>query len=313
MNLGMLTTFLAVTKHRNVTKAARELNLTQPGVSRQIQKLERDLGGNLFERHYRDLVITPLGERTRRYALDAVLGYQKLKSHLHASPSLISGPLKLCASSTPGEYLVPELVTQFNSLYKDVLPEIFSTDSAAVVDEILGGHWDIGFTGIQPSDKRLTCDVIGQDEIMLAVPDSHRFAQRKTIPLDALVGERFILREGGSGTLQSVESALRRKGLKLPPHQIAIGVNSMRGVLSAVENGYGIGWVSSLALRQRDTGIAFVRLAGINLRRSLYLVTERRRLLPLPASAFLNWFWQSKSTRKAIATNIQSTNTPTIP
>ena len=78
----------------------------------------------------------------------------------------------------------------------------------------------------------------------------------------------------------------------------------MRGVLSAVENGYGIGWVSSMALRQRDTRIAFVRLAGINLRRSLYLVTERRRILPLPASAFLNWFWQSESTRKAIETNI---------
>ena len=310
MNLGMLTTFLAVTNHRSVTKAAEELNLTQPGVSRQIQKLERDLGGSLFDRRYRDLVITPLGERTRRYALAVILGYAKLKSPLNSTPPSISGPLKICASSTPGEYLVPELVTRFNALYKHVLPEIFTTDSAAVVDEILEGHWDVGFTGIRPSDKRLAYEVIGQDEIMLAVPDSHRFAQRKTIPLKALSGERFILREGGSGTLRSVEGALRRKGLRLPAHQIAIGVNSMRGVLSAVENGYGIGWVSSLALQHKNLRISLVRLADTDLSRLLYLITARRRMLPLPASAFLNWIRQNRRLTLKQATNNLCPDTP---
>ena len=300
MNLRVLTTFLTVAKHRNVTTAARELNLTQPGVSRQIQKLETDLGGTLFERHYHNLAITPFGERARRYAVSGGLRYHVLKNHLYAPPLSISGPLKICASSTPGEYLVPDLVTRFNSLYTQVLPEIFTTDSAGVVDEILDGHWDIGFTGIRPSDKRLVHEVIGEDEIMLAVPTSHRFAQRKTIPLKALAGERFILREGGSGTLRSVESALRGKGLSLPPHHIAIGVNSMRGVLSSVENGYGIGWVSSLALPHRNPRIELVSLADVDLKRSLYLITTRRRILPPPASAFLSWMRQRKLASKQV-------------
>ncbi|MQG73673.1 MAG: LysR family transcriptional regulator, partial [SAR202 cluster bacterium] len=78
MNLRVLTTFLAVAEHRNVTTAARELNLTQPGVSRQIQKLETDLGDTLFERHYHNLALTPFDERARRYALSVVLGYHEL-------------------------------------------------------------------------------------------------------------------------------------------------------------------------------------------------------------------------------------------
>ena len=290
MDLGLLATFLAVARHRSLTEAARELGLTQPGVSRRVQRLEQELGVTLLERRGDGVALSRAGREVRTYAENALERYSRLRDSLRQGRQIVAGPLRICASTTPGEFLVPDLVSRFAAEHPRVLPEVFTTDSAQVVEEMRERRWDIGFVGARIPSRGLRYEVVAEDEVVLAVPPSHPFALRREVTLEELEGEPFLLREGGSGTLRSVQSILAGRGLGLPRYRMAMGVNSTRAVLSGVERGYGIGWVSSLALGPLWEGrVATLGLQGIPLRRSIYMVMVRHGGLPDAAAAFAQW------------------------
>jgi DNA-binding transcriptional LysR family regulator len=264
--------------------------MTQPGVTRQIQRLEQELRVTLFDRRRAGLELTRGGERLLRYAEETLGGHERLLSDLRKATGELTGELKIAASTTPGEFLVPELLNRFTSLYPNVSPRVFISDSAQVVEEVRERRWDVGFVGAKKPGRGLRYDVIYDDEIVLAVPPTHPFAKRSEIDVREIEGHAFVSREPGSGTRQSVNSLLARQKVTLPEHKIVMVLNSAHGVLSAVERGYGVGWISTLSLKEYDPGrIGVVRLKGLPLRRPLYLVQERDYQLPPVASVFVEW------------------------
>ena len=290
MDLGRLESFLAVARHRSFTQAARELHLTQAGVSRQVQKLERELGVALLERRRGAVVLTAAGARVRAYAEEVLDRHRRLIEDLRPEPATLAGELRIAASTTPGEFLVPDLVAQFTERYPAVQPRIFITDSAGVIEELSERRWDVGFMGMQIPGRGLRYDVIARDEVVLAVPAGHPYAGRGTVRLAELAEQPFLEREGGSGTLLSVRTVLAERGLSLPAYRVVMTLSTTQAIVSAVEHGYGLGWVSSLALESRDARrVALVRLAEIPLDRALYLVQDGRRPLPPVAAAFAEW------------------------
>ncbi|MCL6545355.1 MAG: hypothetical protein K6T61_08990 [Bryobacteraceae bacterium] len=139
----------------------------------------------------------------------------------------------------------------------------------------------------------------GVDEVVLAVPAGHRFAARATVALSELEDEPFVEREGGSGTLLSVRRALAERGLSLPTFRVVMVLGSTQAVVSAVEQGHGLGWVSSLAVaHRRPEYVAAVRLAELPIRRTLYLVTPTRRALPAVPAAFVDWLRRERPVPK---------------
>lgn len=291
MDLSDLTGFLAVAKRASFTRAAEDLHLTQPAVSRQVQKLERELGVILLERRSGGLTLTPAGERLRRFAEETVAAHAGLLRQIRDTPPEVEGELRIAASTIPGEFLVPGYLARFTSRFPRVLPQVFITDSAQVVAELKEGRWDIGFVGTRLPGKGLRYETVAEDEVMLAVPAAHPFAGRTDVALGELAGQPFIEREGGSGTLRTVRTMLARQGLSLPAYQVVMVLSTTQAVLSAVERGYGMGWASSVVQGDGRAGrVAFVRLAGVQpMRRSLYLVQDRGRSLPEQARAFAEW------------------------
>ena len=289
MDLAQLQGFMAVVRHRSFTLAAQALHLTQPGVSRQVQRLERELGVALLERRRGALELTAAGDRFQRFAEEMLEGYARLQHDLHTA-ELVAGELLIAASTTPGEFLVPGLVARFTALNPEVRPNIFIADSAEVVTELTERRWDVGFVGVRLPGRGLRYDMIAEDEIVLAVPASHPFAGRATVSLAELEGQPFIEREGGSGTMLSARAALGAQGLHLPAYRVTMVLGTTQAIVSAVQSGYGMGLVSSLALEDRRADrVALVRLAELRLRRPLYMVQEERRTLPHVAAAFARW------------------------
>lgn len=285
--LSELETFLRVAARGSFTAAARELGLTQPGLSRQMQKLERRFGVSLLVRTHAGVRLTAAGERVRAYAEDLLARHRRFLEDLRGAEAALAGTLRVAASTTPGEFLVPRLVAEFTGRYPDVRPIVFTADSEEVAAELLERRWDLGFVGARIRRDGLCFDPVATDEIVLAVPAHHPLARTAEIPLEALEGQRFVDREGGSGTLLSVHRALAERGLRLPPHRVSMTLNTTQGIVSAVRAGYGIGFVSSMALGVRsDDRVAGVRLAGIPLSRTLYMVRERRRVLGPVARRF---------------------------
>ena len=112
-------------------------------------------------------------------------------------------------------------------------------------------RYDLGFVGACLQGRGLEYTVVAEDEVILAVPADHPLARRGEVSLDELAGQPFLMREGGSGTAASV-SYLAERGLRLPKHRIVMVLGSTQAIVSAVERGLGLGWVSSRALEDRS-------------------------------------------------------------
>ena len=290
MNLDQLQTFLLLARCGSFTRAAAELHLSQPAVSRHIQKLERELGVTLLTRRRGRVELSPAGERVRSYAEEVVGGHVRLLADLGEQPSRLAGELRIVASTTPGEFLVPGLVSAFTTSHPRVSPRIQIADSTEVVAQLRSRNADVGFSGVKLPGRDLVHRPIATDEIVLAVPPLHPFASRTSVELSELAGQPFLTRESGSGTQLSFLALLAEHGLEVPPYRSVMVLSNTAAIVSAVGNGYGIGFVSCLALRGRGPeGPVAVRIAGLTLTRSLYLVVEKDRPLPPPAASFAGW------------------------
>ena len=142
-------------------------------------------------------------------------------------------------------------------------------------------RYDLGFVGACLQGRGLEYTVVAEDEVVLAVPASHPFAGPGTVALEELAGQPFLIREGGSGTAASVVRILAEQGLRVPEHRAVMVLGSTQAIVSGVERGLGLGWVSSRALEDRSRlRVVPVRLSDLPLRRTLSLVRDPQRVLP---------------------------------
>ncbi|MEX2431587.1 MAG: selenium metabolism-associated LysR family transcriptional regulator, partial [Dehalococcoidia bacterium] len=298
MDLTELESFVAVCRAGSFTEAARQRQLSQPGVSRHVQRLEQDLGVRLFEREHHSLSLTPGGVKLLAYAEETLARHRHFLQAIQDRHEALAGELRIAASSTPGECLLPTLLASFTGAYPDVRPQLFIADSSAVIEEVAQRQWELGFVGVDISRRNLTYDVIGQDEVILVVPRGHAFAGRGQIAAMELEGQPMIEREGGSGTLRAFKTALAQSGTPAPRYRTVMVLNSAHAILSAVHNGLGLGVVSSLEFEQHGfERVHKVRIADLPLKRDLYMVRTKTRPLSPAATAFAAWVLQTTQGR----------------
>lgn len=287
MEIHQLRVMVAVVDAGSLTAGAKKVGLTQPAVSRLIQRLEKEVGAPILKRVATGIEVTDQGEALVRFARRIVTEYDAGIAQFVAPSKGLSGRLGIISSTTPGEYLVPELVSSFKAVHPSVAAEVFVTDSAAVLEGLADPRWDLGFVGRRTGDRGFVYRPVAWDEIVLAVPARHSFARRGVVPIAELAGQAFIEREDGSGTRLSVRDAFERLGLKIPTWRVAMVLGSTQAVVSAVDSGLGIGFVTARALeRHAPTRVATVRISEAPLTRLLYLVRLKNRQPSPVALAF---------------------------
>jgi DNA-binding transcriptional LysR family regulator len=302
MNTEQLQTFVVLARCCSFTRAGQELGLSQPAVSRHVQRLEAELGVALIDRPRAHVRLTDAGVRLRGYAEEVLEGRRRLVEALAKGPAPLTGDLRIAASSTPGEFLVPGLVAGFTATNPRVMAQVLVTDSLEVAEQIRRQRADVGFTGVELPGHDLHHQEVCGDEVVLAVPEGHPFAGRSAVGLDELAGQPFLCREPGSGTQMSFLEAVERAGLVVPPFRPVMTLGTTRAIVSAVRSGFGIGLASGLALEAAAPGgPVAVRIAGLSLRRSLFLVVERERQLPILPAAFCTWVLMSDGGRGTLS------------
>ena len=170
MNLEYLKTFRDVARQGSFSAVARRLGISQPAVSFQIQKLERELGLSLLDRSQKTVAVTGAGRRLLAFAEAVEVQRAKLQRELEGMKEVVSGELKIAASTIPGEFLLPAMLAEFKARYPTVAAEVVVSDSLSVIDSVLRGEYDIGFCGLEPGKKALTAFPVARDEIVLIVP-----------------------------------------------------------------------------------------------------------------------------------------------
>lgn len=278
MNLDYIRTYLAIVKTGSFSEAARELSLSQPAVSFQIRRLEQELGISLIDRNQKTLTMTEAGKRLLKFAESVRKEHDNLLYDLERLREGIEGDLIIGASTIPGEYLLPPLLGEFKMLHPAIKAEIIVTDSLRVINCVNDHTYEVGFCGIKPEEKELDYFIVGQDKITLIVPPGHQFAQRGKISFMELQGEPLIIRERTSGTQRSLEALLTERGLSTSglTHHLVLGTT--QAIVSAVESGMGIAFISDLAIR-KSTALGLVKQVAIDdlhLSRDFYCVYHKK-------------------------------------
>ena len=243
--------------------------------------MESELGLPLLVRgSRRRLALTPAGERVLAFAQETSARFEALERELALLKTAGPGTLSLAASTIPGEHVLPGLLAEFRKAHPEVRVSVSISDTAEVTTRLLADRADIGIIGSVPSRPGLRLEQLMGDEIVLAVPPDHPFAGQVAVPVEELRGQPLIQREEGSGTRRSVEQAVAAAGLSLPTEVPAFTLGSTQAVLQAVAQGLGLGFVSARAAAQieADGHLACVRLAGVDLTRSLCLAILPERM-----------------------------------
>ena len=274
MNLEHLRTLISIEEHGSLSAAARAKRISQPAVTKQVQRMEADLGLALLVRGPRRQVeFTPAGVRVLAFAHECLARLELLEQDLAAFKAVEHGTLCLAASTIPGEYVLPGLLASFRAEVPQIVVQMTIADSAEVVEKVLADEVDVGVIGSPISRPGLRLQRLVSDEVILAVPPDHAFAVREKVAVEELRDQPLILREEGSGTRLSVEAALADAGTRLSHDNVVLNLGSTQSIVQAVAQGLGLGFVSARAAAQAQAEgyIGCVGLEGVDLRRDLYL------------------------------------------
>jgi DNA-binding transcriptional LysR family regulator len=289
LDLHKLEIFYWVAEHKSFSQAAELLSLRQPTISAHVQELEKAVGGKLLYRIPGKISLTPLGLMLAERAKTLLAFKRETVAAVEQFHGTLSGELWVGGSSVPGEYLLPQKLGEFTKKFPQVKPILRIGDSAGVIADLLDGKVEIGFVGFNDKDGRLIFEKIWDDEMIVAVPKGHPWSMRKSIEVAELRSEKFISREHGSGTLDSIGKLLAKR--KQPGREllnITMELGSTAAVKEALMAGYGFSILSRISIRHElDQGsIVEVPIRGVKLERGFYQVFHSRRPFHPIAQAF---------------------------
>jgi DNA-binding transcriptional LysR family regulator len=285
MDLWQLKIFCKVVELKSFSKAGEAVHLSQPTVSSHIKELEGHFGTRLVDRLSRRVLPTKAGELLYDYAQQLVALRDRTEAVMAEFSGKMKGRLSIGGSTIPGGYLLPRIIGLFSKRYPEVRISLKVGDTSEILSMVATGRIEAGVVGAKSSDKLLQQVPMAVDEMCLVVPSDHIWAQRQTIKFKELLGEPFIVRELGSGTLRSIEQQLQKKGYAVSDLNIVAEMGSTEAVRQAIKNKVGLSILSAIAVADDiQTGLLkAISIEGLNLKRSFYLTTHKQRT-PSPLS-----------------------------
>jgi DNA-binding transcriptional LysR family regulator len=281
MNLNHLRVFASVARHGNLTRAARELRVSQPAVSKQLGDLEQDVATALVDRLPRGVRLTAAGEILFVHAQRILQAEHSAQEELRELRSLGRGKLAVGASTTIGSYLVPSLFGELHRLHPGVQLDLEIANTAAIQSAVLDNRIDLGLIEGFVASELLSVETLAADEMVAIAAPAHPVLARAPLRATDLRDLAVLMRERGSGTREVVEAALATHGLELTP---IMSLGSTEALKNAVLHGLGIAIVSRLTVEHelRSGRLAELRFVDLHIQRDLYLIMLKGKR-PSPA------------------------------
>jgi LysR family transcriptional regulator, transcriptional activator of the cysJI operon len=269
-----LRVFRAVAAHLNFRMAAEELRLTQSAITQQIKALETEVGVPLFDRAQGRIALTPAGAALLPFAHRLADLAEEARHAVAAASGASAGRLALGASQTIGQYLLPKLIAGFLEQNPKVDITVMGGNTQTILEALVDHRVQLCLIEGPPMRRDVHTEPFMEDHMVCVVPAGHPWADHE-VSLAQLREASLVTRELGSGSRRIVEQAFEKAGLDLKKLQPAMTFDSTEGLLSAVEAGLGVGFVSRWAVRnQLALGtLKLARVQGLNLARMFSLAT----------------------------------------
>jgi LysR family transcriptional activator of glutamate synthase operon len=271
MELHHLRYFEAVARHGHVTRAARELHIAQPSLSKQIHVLEGELGVVLFDRVGRRVELTEAGQLLLPYARRVLREVTEARTALQQWGSLEHGQVAIGAPPTVGAHVLPRALAAFHQLYPAIelrLHEMGAARLAALLEE---GTIDLAVISV-PLPGLVSAELFSE-ELVVAVAHDHPLAQQRAIRSAELAAEQFILFPEGYELRSRTLQFCRAAGFE---PQVALDGGETDTVMRLVAAGLGVALAPRLAL-EGVAGIVGLHVADVELERTLRLIWHPER------------------------------------
>jgi DNA-binding transcriptional LysR family regulator len=273
MDLQRLRTFKVLSETLHFRHAAERLGITQSAVSQQIAALEQELGAALFERIGRRVFLTPAGTVLAGEAAKVLAAESRAREAVGAVSRGDAGRLRVGASTTPGIYLVPEVLGRFRADFPRVELEFRIANSTRIEAMAVANEFDLGVCGFKPTHQELFEVELGADRIV-PVASPALVGKTRTVATADLASWPLVTRERGSATRAAVERALAALGVELSP---AFELPSPEAIVRAAEAGLGFAFVSTRSAGDalRAGRLVQLKVDGLDVRRALFAMHHR--------------------------------------
>jgi len=291
MDTRQLAAFCAVVERASFSQAAEQLGVTQPAVSLQIRSLEKRLGVQLLDRSGRRVEPTDAGRRLYRSALRLLAQEEQLLAELgEEAEGELTGRLELGASTGPGGTVIPIVLCEFQQRHPEVHVALTVSDTQRIVEEVARRELELGVVGAARRHRGVVFEPFFRDEVVLAVPRGHRFADR-TLSLDELRAEPLVLMQEGAGVRQMIDDELRAVGVRLRDFDVRLELGLQESARTAVLAGFGVTFISRAAIEADVSSgmIAIARVEGLDASREISLVRASGRAETRVAQAFVDF------------------------
>ena len=283
-----LKVFRTVARTLNFRKAAEALRLTQPAVTQQVKALEEELGITLFDRERGQVSLTASGAVLLDYAERLKALVDEAGQAVAEAAGLRNDELRVGASQTIGQYLLPHLLAGFRGENQGTALSGMSGNTEQVLSALAEHRIDLALVEGPVPRADVKAEPFMEDHMVLVVAHGHPWAGQE-IGVEALASAEFVTREVGSGSRRVVEAALEAAGVR--GLRVIMTLDTTEGLLSAVEAGLGVAFCSRWAVRNQLTlgTLKVVPVRGLKLGR-VFSVAHRLGAVPGgSAGAFLRY------------------------
>ncbi|MDT0687743.1 LysR family transcriptional regulator [Autumnicola psychrophila] len=280
-----LKVFSTVARRLSFTKAAEELLISQPAVTKHIKEIENQFGLALFDRRGNKVLLSPAGEILLSHTTEIQKIYQRIEFDLNQLNSAFKGTLHVGSSTSITQYILPPLLARFHNIHQEVKVELLSGNSEQIEQALLNKKIELGVIEGQSKRREINYTPFLKDEIVLVCGSKNSMAKRDEIKPEELTKIPLLLREPGSGTLEVTADALKQKGIRLSDLQVEMQLGSTEAIKSYLQHSDCMAFVSLHAiLKELESGVLkIIEIKKLPIHRNFYFITPQGPEGGLPA------------------------------
>lgn len=280
--------FYHLAKNPNTTRVAEELFLSQPAISKSVRELEKELGITLFAREKGHLVLTDAGQYLLTETERLLKKEREILFSVGQMRQVFSGTLRLGASTTLSQYVLPEILARFTKQLPDVGIHLESGNTDQIEREILADNFHLAFIEGTPTRPDIHYIPFLKDEIVLVGAASRPLPE--VISLEELRNLSFVFRERGSGTYHIIRKTLEKRGIAIHQLQEKLILGSTEGIKQFLQHSACFALLSVYSIRKElaEGTLRIVDIADFAIERTFYAIHRQGEIDPY-ARKFLDF------------------------
>ena len=270
-----LKVFYTVAKRLSFTKAATALFITQPAISKHIQELEEQYKIKLFDRNGSKIALTTAGEILLKHTKNIFEVYREINFDMSTLINQRSGVLRLGASTTISQYIIPPLLARFHQKLRDVKVSLLNGNTEQIENALLKQEIEIGIVEGQSKNKSIKYTAFLKDELVLVCKSSNALARLDQVTQEDLKKMHFLMREQGSGTLEVIGHALKPFKIKVSELKMEMQLGSTESIKSYLMNSDCVAFISIHAIEKelKNNELHILDIKDLIIERYFYVIT----------------------------------------